>query len=107
MVDQLTPTGWAASGKWAGTREEGNRFTVEQEAELKRREIPIISTRTRTVRLKVPRARTASDIQCGRPQEDCFDVREVECPVVSSGWSGDTIITPGGDTHGLPPAKLL
>lgn len=100
-MNQITPTGYAQSGKWVGTPVEGSRFTEQQLIGLEQRSLPA-TVEVRVVRLKVPRARTTADIQSGRPQEDCYDIREVECPVVGRTRQGDRVLTPGGDVHSLP-----
>lgn len=102
MVTQITPTSHAAVGMWNGTRLEGQQFTEQQKARMILMRGQLDRWEVRTLTMKRPRARTAADIACNRPAEQCFDLVDADCPIIARGMESDTIITPGGDEYRAP-----
>lgn len=101
-MDQITPTGHAKAGTWTGTREDPKQQFTDQQLIAMRQRGGTHRWDVRSVKVKVPRAKTSADIMAGRPQEDCFSVVEVECPIIHRGGEKDLVIAPGGDTVSVP-----
>lgn len=99
-LGDITPSN---TSKWLGHREEGQRFTVQQLHTMKVRapRRPVEAWEARTVRLRVPRPRTAEEVKWMRRPEECVDEIDVECPIISRGADKDWVISLGGDVVGV------
>lgn len=104
-MTQVSPTGLAKSGMWNGTRLEGEPWTEQQKTKMILIRGTVEDWDYRTITLKRPRERTAADIACCRPQAECFDLVDVDCPILHRGMDSVTVITPGGDEYRLPTTK--
>lgn len=105
MVNRITPTSHAAVGMWNGTRLEGQQFTEQQKTRMVMLRGTIEGWDVRTFAMKRPRERTVEDQMCGRSADQCFDLVNVDCPIIARGMDSDTIITPGGDEYRAPMAR--